>query len=232
MNPTPLTIPPTGPYTFAAPFIVNNSDGTWHRDSVPLTFRLADEAQKPWLQKVWKDMRSAVHEALTRTGSPVPKFMQWQPWQLCYEVAQLQAGRTPILAFAEDHIAGYLTVWRTEDAVPVLYLEHLCLSPGCLPTKLWRRRFDGLGMSLFAYAIHVSRENGLGGRVGLHATDETVLRSVYRRYERGVPELFKADAIGIPGPTNYGPMKNMTLTYLETTEAGATRFLEEGFRNA
>lgn len=142
---TPLALPTTAPYYFAAPFVVNNPDGSWRRDSVPLTFRLADEAQKPWLQKVWKDMRGAVHEALTMTGSPVPKFMQWQPWQLCYEVAQLNAGRTPILAFAEDHIAGYLNVWRTQGTPPVLYIEHLCLSPGCLPTKLWRHRFVGLG---------------------------------------------------------------------------------------
>lgn len=231
MSTTPLTLPPTEPYYFAAPFVVNNPDGSWRRDSVPLTFRLADEAQKPWLQKVWKDMRSAVHEALTTTGSSVPKFMQWQPWQLCYEVAQINAGRTPILAFAEDHIAGYLNVWRTPDALPTLYIEHLCLSPGCLPTKLWRERFSGLGMSLFAYAIHVSRENGMNGRVGLHAADEVVLNSVYRRYARHVPGLFKADATGIAGPTNYGPMKNMALTYLETTETGAEQFLE-GYRNA
>ncbi|VTS01314.1 unnamed protein product [Gemmata massiliana] len=228
---TPLTLPPTGPYYFAAPFVVNNADKTWRRDSIPLTFRLADEAIKPWLNKVWKDMRSAVQESLTLTGVVGPKFIQWQPWQLCYEVAQLTAGRTPILAFAEDHIAGYLNVWRSQDVTPVLYIEHLCLSPGSLPTKLWRERFAGLGMSLFAYAIHVSRENGLNGRVGLHAADANVLNSVYRRYAQRVPGLFKADATGIPGPTNYGFVKNLTLTYLETNETEAEQFLE-GFRNA
>jgi len=228
---TPLTLPPTRPYNFAAPFIVNNQDGSWHRDSIPLTFHLADESLKPWLNKVWKDMRSAVHESLTLTTSPIPKFLQWQPWQLCYEAAQLGAGRTPILAFAENHIAGYLNVWRTSDATPVLYIEHLCLSPGNLETKLWKSRFSGLGWSLFAYAIHMSQENGLGGRVGLHAADANVLNSVYRAYARAVPGLFKADATGIAGPTNYGPMKNMTLTYLETTEKGAEQFLE-GYRNA
>lgn len=231
MSTTTLMLPTTEPYYFAAPFIVNNPDGSWRRDSVPLTFRLADDTQKPWVSKVWKDMRSAVQESLSLNAAPVPKFMNWQPWQLCYEVAQLQAGRTPILAFAEDHIAGYMNVWRTQDTPPVLYIEHLCLSPGNLPTKLWKSRFVGLGWSLFAYAIHLSRENGLNGRVGLHAADADVLNSVYRAYARAVPGLFKADATGIPGPTSYGPIKNLTLTYLETTEAGAGQFLE-GYRNA
>jgi|GEM_PF-1694944 len=226
-----LTLPSPGPYSFVAPFVVNNANGTWRRDSVPLAFRIADEGQKPWIQKVWKDMRSAVHEAHTLSGTPVPKFLQWQPWQLCYEVAQRTAGRTPILAFAEDHIAGYLNLWRTQDATPVLYIEHICLSPGNLPTKLWNGRYAGLGWSLFAFAIHLSRENGMNGRVGLHASDENVLNSVYRAYARKVPGLFKADAMGIAGPTNYGPMKNLTLTYLETTEEGAEKFLE-GYRNA
>lgn len=228
---TPLTLPPVGPYYFAAPFVVTKDDLTWRRESTPLTFRIADASLKPWLNKVWKDMRSAIQESLTLTGGTAPKFMQWQPWQLCFEVAQLSAGRTPILAFAEDHIAGYLNVWRTSDPTPVLYIEHLCLSPGSLPTKLWRARFSGLGMSLFAYAIHLSRENGMNGRVGLHAADVNVLNSVYRRYAQHVPGLFKADATGIPGPTNYGPMKNMTLTYLETNEPEAVEFLE-GYRDA
>jgi hypothetical protein len=228
---TPLTLPPSEPYYFAAPFIVTNDDRTWHRDSVPLSFHLANEACEPWLSKVWKGMRGAVQESLTLTSASAPKFLNWQPWQLCYEAAQLRAGRTPVLAFAEGHIAGYLNVWRTSDATPVLYIEHLCLSPGSLPTKLWRGRFSGLGMSLFAYAIHLSRENGLNGRVGLHASDADVLNSVYRRYAQRVPGLFKADAVGIAGPTAYGPVKNLTLTYLETNEAEAEQFLE-GYRNA
>lgn len=228
---SPLTLPPPGPYSFVAPFVVNDANGSWRRDSVPLAFRIADESQKPWLQKVWKDMRSAVHEAHTLCGSPVPKFIQWQPWQLCYEIAPLKAGRTPVLAFAEGHIAGYLNLWRTHDATPVLYIEHICLSPGNLPTRLWNSRFVRLGWSLFAYAIHMSRENGLNGRVGLHASDENVLNSVYRAYARKVPGLFKAEATGIAGPTSYGPMKNLALTYLETNEEGAAQFLE-GYRNA
>ena len=227
---TPLILPPHGQFSFVAPFVVNDPNGGWRRDSVPLMFAIADDSHKPWLQKVWKDMWSAVIETLTLTSSPTPKFLQWQPWQWCYEQAQRTAGRTPVLAFAEGHIAGYLNLWRTQDATPALYVEHLCLSPGSLPTKLWNNRYVGLGWSLFAYAIHISRENGLDGRVGLHATDGNVLNSVYRAYARKVPGLFKPDATGIPGPTNYGPSKNLSLTYLETTEVGAEQFLE-GYRH-
>ncbi len=71
----------------------------------------------------------------------------------------------------------------------------------------------------------------MGGRVGLHAMEDRLLESVYRKYAARVPGLYKPEVKGIPGPTNYGPQKNLSLTYLETTEDGAEKFLEV-YRNA
>jgi hypothetical protein len=196
-----------------------------------MSFVPIEAAVSDWLRVVWKDMCNAAKKAHELTKRPVPKWLNWQPWQWCFEKALLEAGRTPVLALAEGYPVGFLTLWPTSGDSPVLYVEHVGVTPGDITTPLWNRRYHKVGWSLMAYAIHVSRENGFGGRVGLHAADDTVLERVYREYAAAVPGLFRPDAKGIPGPAPYGPQKNMNLTYLETVEAAAEQFLE-GFRNA
>ncbi|MDY3557087.1 hypothetical protein R5W24_006274 [Gemmata sp. JC717] len=219
-----LKLPDPAPCSFVA---VSEA----RRCTVPLSFVPADDSVRDWLSGVWKDLCNAVRRACELTKQPVPKWGNWQPWQWCYEKALLQAGRTPVLVLAENCPVGFMTLWPGAGGSAALYLEHIGNAPGDIATQLWNRRYHKVGWSLMAYAIHVSRENGFGGRVGLHAADDTILNKVYREYSRAVPGLFKADAKGIPGPTPYGPQKNLNLTYLETVEAQAEQFLE-GFRNA
>jgi hypothetical protein len=196
-----------------------------------MTFALVEAATADWLRSVWKDMANAARKAHELTTQPTPKWLNWQPWQWCFEKALLQAGRTPVLASAEGYPVGFLTLWPVPGDPGVLYVEHVGATPGDITTPLWNRRYHKVGWSLMAYAIHVSKENGFGGRVGLHAADDAVLNGVYRKYAAAVPGLFGPDQKGIPGPTPYGPQKSLALTYLETTAEGAGQFLE-GFRNA
>ncbi len=223
-NVVTLRLPELAPYTFPA---ISEA----RRCSVPMTFARVDAAAGEWLRSVWKEMVNAAKKACTLTGRPAPKWLNWQPWQWCFEKALLEAGRTPVLAWAEEYPAGFLTLWPPSNASGALYIEHLAATPGDMSTPLWGKRYHKVGWSLMAYVIHVSKENGFGGRVGLHAAEDAVLTGVYRRYEAAVPGLFRPDQTGIPGPTPYGAQKSLTLTYLETTEEGAARFLE-GFRNA
>jgi hypothetical protein len=219
-----LKLPESAPYSFVA---VSEA----RKCTVPLSFVPADDSVRDWFAGVWKDLCSGVRRACDLAQRPIPKWANWQPWQWCYEKSQLQAGRTPVLALAEGCPVGFLTLWPTSGETASLYLEHVGTAPGDIPTLLWNRRYHKVGWSLMAYAIHVSRENGFGGRVSLHAADDVTLAKVYRQYAEAVPGLFKPDAKGIPGPTPYGHQKNLNLTYLETDEANAEKFLE-GFRNA
>lgn len=219
-----LQLPDTAPYTFVA-----FSDA--RQCTVPLSFVPADESVRDWFSGVWKDLCNAARRAGELAKKPVPKWVNWQPWQWCYDKGLLQAGRTPVVVMAENCPVGFLTLWPTAGDSAALYVEHIGNAPGDITTLLWNRRYHKVGWSLMAYAIHVSRENGFGGRVGLHAADDTILNRVYREYAKAVPGLFKPDAKGIPGPTPYGPQKNLNLTYLETDETHAEQFLE-GFRNA
>jgi len=218
-----LRLPDPAPYAFT---VVSEVE----RRSIPLTFRQVSAADGEWLRSVWKDMVNAAKKAHQLTGTPVPKWLNWQPWQWCFEKALVEAGRVPIMAWADAHPVGFLTVWPAAGDAAALYVEHVGATPGDMTTGLWNRRYHKVGWSLFAYAIHVSRENGLGGRVGLHAETAAIRRSVYGKYEAAVPGLFRPDATGIAGPTPYGPQKNATLAYLETTDDGAGQFLE-GFRH-
>jgi hypothetical protein len=200
------------------------------RRSIPMSFRQVEATDADWLRSVWKDMANAAKKAHQLVNEPVPRWLNWQPWQWCYEKAPIEAGRVPVLASVDGFPVGFLSLWLMEvNHVASLYVEHMGATPGDMTTRLWNRRYHKVGWSLFAYAIHVSRKNGMDGRVGLHAETDFVRRNVYGKYESACPGLFSPDITGIAGPTPYGPQKNLGLIFLETTKDGAGQFLE-GFR--
>jgi hypothetical protein len=125
-----------------------------------------------------------------------------------------------------------LNVWPDFDSIlqpgkRVLYVEHLAAAPGNLSTALWVRRFGRVGGALFAYAVLLSHQQGFEGRLGLHAADAGA-PGFYRHLNTGPCHgiLFHPEQTGIAGPTPRGAHETGK-TYLETTEAGATIWLEE-----
>jgi hypothetical protein len=74
--------------------------------------------------------------------------------------------------------------------------------------------------------VLVSHLQGFEGRLGLHAAEASAL-SFYRRLNQKCGnQLFHPEQTGIVGPTPHGA-RETTKPYLETTEAGATGWLEE-----
>ena len=88
-------------------------------------------------------------------------------------------------------------------------------------------RFRRVGGALLAYALLRSREQGFDGRLGLHVADDQALgfyQHINSKYCGGT--LFQPVSTGVAGPTLRG-QQEQTKPYLETTEAGASRWLKE-----
>jgi len=201
-------------------------------NAVLIEFRPHDDAAKQQYLGVWQKMAQAVQKHHQLAGSPpVPEWTAWKPGEWCDQQRGYE-NRQKVVAWHGNHLVGFLNVWPDcasihQPGKRVLYVEHLAAAPGNLSTELWVRRFRRVGGVLFAYTVLLSHRQGFEGRLGLHVADAQAL-GFYRRLsnEHCQGTLFHPEHTGIPGPTPRGAHETGK-TYLETTEAGATRWLEE-----
>jgi hypothetical protein len=203
--------------------------------SVEMLIRPHDDLAKKHYQGIWNKLAQAVqkHHQLG-SGSPAPAWTTWKPWEWC-DPRQGYEKRQQYVAWYGDNLVGFLNVRpdfpsNRQSGKMVLYIEHLAAAPGNLSTALWIRRFRYVGQALMAYAVLLSQQQGFEGRLGLHVADEEAL-GFYRRIHAKCPGgLFHPETTGVAGPTPRGEHER-TKVYLETTETGASAWLE-GYRRA
>ncbi len=165
-------------------------------------------------------------------GPAAPEWTTWKPGEWCDQQRGYE-NRQKVVAWCGNHLVGFLNVWPDFDSVHeagkrVLYIEHIAVSPGDLPTELWARRYTGVGAALLAYAVLMSHLRGLEGRLGLHVADPSAL-GFYRHLDSKCPGgLFYPERTGVAGPTLRGD-REAGKPYLETILAGALHWLE-GYR--
>ena len=199
-----------------------------------LEVRAYDDGAKQHFQSVWQRLYKGLQGHHKICSRAAPPWAAWQPWDWCEEKKTGYEGRIKYVAWCGDIPAGFLNVWvdfpsAHQPGKATLYLEHLAAAPGNQTTELWNRRFKAVGAALFAYAILLSQQRGFEGRVGLHVADAGAL-AFYRVLHRKCGDaLFYPDRTGVAGPTPRGAHET-SKTYLETTEAGATAWLE-GYRS-
>jgi hypothetical protein len=200
--------------------------------AVLVDFRDHDDAAKQQYLGVWHKLAQAVQRHHQLGGhSPAPPWTAWKPGEWCDQQRGYES-RRKVVAWCDDNLVGFLNLWpdfRASQAPDknVLYVEHLAAAPGNLVSELWVPRFRRVGGVLLAYAIWLSTKQGLEGRLGLHAADDQALsfyQHVDRKYCAGT--LFYPVRTGVAGPTPRGRHEEAK-PYLETTEAGAARWLKE-----
>lgn len=207
-------------------FVVEDHAKEWHL----LKFRGYDDAAKPWFSSVWQRMTMALATAHQQANSSSPDWVQWKPWDWCERKRPGYDPRETIVAWCGPQVAGFLNVWagvpsQFDDSQKTLYIEHIAASPWNQNTELWQRRYGQIGIALLAYAVKLSQDRGLGGRVSLHASNNSALAFYRRVAENQPPSLFFAEKSGVVGPTPHGN-NDIAKPYLEMTPAGAINLLE------
>ena len=156
--------------------------------------------------------------------------MAWRPWKWCDDKREAYEPRQKFVAWCGSSLAGILNVWPRfpsvfEEGRHTLYIEHVAASPGNVKTELWDRRYTGIGQALLAFAVKLSHDGGLEGRLSLHVADAVAL-GFYRQLNQKLSGgLFYPERNGVTGPTPHGARDDPTMTYLEATQAGAMQLL-------
>lgn len=212
-------------------FVIQDDAEDWHR----LDFRVYDEAAKPWFSSVWQRMVVALDSAHKQTATSLPEWAQWKPWDWCEKKRPGYEPRQTIVAWCGGHMAGFMNVWsgipsQMDSGQSTLYIEHVAAAPWNQNTELWRRKYRQTGTALLAYAIKMSQDQAMDGRVSLHASNDSALAFYRKVAENRTPQLFHEEKTGVTGPTPHGN-HDVSKTYLETTPAGAINFLED-YRHA
>lgn len=211
-------------------FVVVDADSN---RSVEIDIRPYDESAKTQFQSVWQRLFSALREHYKLCRRPLDEWMSWRPWDWCEERKPGYEARMKYAAWAGDIAVGFINVWRDFPSAHnagqnVLYLEHIAAAPGNIVTEIWNRKFRSVGSALLAYSVLLSHQFGFEGRIGLHASDDDAL-NFYRCVNRKCNNtLLQPEVTGIEGPTPRRAF-DAEKTYLETTELGATLWLE-GYR--
>jgi hypothetical protein len=198
---------------------------------VELTVREYDGAAKEHFQSVWQRLYGALQKHHKTCKRPPPSWTDWKPWDWCEERKTGYEGRIKYAAWNGDIPAGFLNVWDGFQSVhqsgkKVLYLEHIAAAPGNQMTEIWDSRLKAVGAALFAYAVLLSHLRGFEGRLGLHIAGDEALGFYRRLNEKCENGLFYPDRTSVHGPTPRSS-HDAAKTYLETTETGAMRWLEE-----
>jgi len=212
-------------------FVIQGTAEDWYR----LDFRIYDEQAKPWFSSVWQRMVVALEAAHKQTETNMPEWAQWKPWDWCEKKRPGYEPRQTIVAWCGGQMAGFMNVWsgipsQIDTGEMTLYIEHVAAAPWNQNTELWRRKYRQTGTAMLAYAIKMSQDQAMGGRVSLHASNDSALAFYRKVAENRTPELFYGEKSGVTGPTPHGNL-DVSKTYLETTPAGAINFLED-YRNA
>ena len=199
--------------------------------SVELVVRGFDDQARDHFQSVWQRLYLGLQSHHSSCGRPAPSWTAWKPWDWCAERKPGYEARLKYVAWCGDLPVGFINVWPSfqsplQPNKDVLYLEHIAAAPGNQTTELWNRRYSSVGATLFAYAVLISHQQGFDGRLGLHVADPLAL-SFYRHIDlKCENSLFLPEITGIAGPTPRGE-HDKTKHYLETTDFGATRWLED-----
>jgi hypothetical protein len=209
-------------------FVVEDARG----DSFEMEILPSDERAKKHFQSVWQRLSLAVEGLHKQESLPVPAWTNWQPWKWCEDKRVEYRPRRKYVAWCASNQVGLLNVWagfpsKHEAGKQTLYIEHVGAAPGNQDTELWNRKYRYVGTALLAYAVKLSREQSFEGRISLHASDEDAL-SFYRRVAAKIAGgLFYPEQKDVLGPTPHAGRNDRSLTYLETTLAGADRLLED-----
>lgn len=208
-------------------FSAKRSDtGEW----VNLRICEADSLSLDHMTKVWHKMSQSVvgHYKVAGRDAECPAWTSWMPHDWSRKTI---ADRLKFVVWDEDVLAGFLNLRvpfgsQFDPGRDIVYIEHLATSPGNQHTPIWNGRLQYIGLSLLAFAVLQSKERGLGGPVGLHATDES--EEFYRHVNQTRHEsLFHPVQNGVPG---YYPGHEHQ-AYFEATTEGALKLLDE-YRHA
>jgi hypothetical protein len=199
------------------------TDGEWK----DLEFRELAEDARVHFRKVWGKKYQAVLGHFGACGGKCPDWATWKPDEWSQKSVD---GRTGYAVWDGNTLAGFLNVrvpFSSEfvDNRPILYLEHVSTSPGNKNTPIWSRRMQYVGYAMMAFAILKSVEAGLGGIVGLHATEESKGFYATLNLVAGA-SLFHPEKFNVEGFHKVHP----TLAYFETQAQSAVAFLES-YRN-
>jgi hypothetical protein len=202
--------------------------GAMHCDTdqwVPLEIRQVDDAATTYLAKVWHKKYQAIanHYQQGKDPSAAPEWTTWKPheWSL-----RKDEGKFCFAAWDGMGLVGFLNLRIPRPSVfcedrEIVYIEHVCTSPGNKTTPIWRKRLGDVGSSLFAFAVLQSITHGHEGRVGLHASHEAI-RFYDKLAEDAGGELFHPCTVGVSGL--YA--RNLEQTYFETKAEKAVAFLD------
>ena len=202
--------------------------------SVELDVHAYDDGARQHFQSVWQRLYAGLQGHHKICDRPAPGWTTWKPWDWGEERKPGYEGRIKYAAWCGDVPVVFLNVWADfpsahQPGKSVLYLEHLAAAPGNQSTELWNRRFKAVGAALFAYALLISHQRDFDGRLGLHVADADALDFYRHIHGKCEGPLFYAERTDVEGPTPRRAY-DIPKTYLETTEAGATRWLEESRR--
>ncbi len=165
------------------------------------------------VETLWSPAREAGFALALRQGRAV----EHRHWDWRRKIQSLMAGRHCIFGIrCEGRYEGLMAILveprpsrLNPDGGPILYVDYLEAAPWNLKGMTDRPRYLGIGTRLIAEAVLVSRELGLGGRVGLHALPQA---EEFYRNRCGMIRLgFDEDYYDLP--------------YFEYTEAEASRWL-------
>lgn len=212
-------------------FVIQDDSLDWFR----LDFRAYDADAKPWFSSVWQRTTAALDSAHKQTETDLPDWARWKPWDWCEKKRPGYEPRQTVVAWCGRQLVGFMNVWgdvpsQFDSSQDTLYIEHVAVAPWNLNTELWRRKYRQTGTALLAFAVKLSQDQGMGGCVSLHASNESALAFYRRVAENRTPALFYDEKTGVTGPTPHGN-HDVSKMYLETTSAGAINLLED-YRHA
>ncbi len=211
-----------GKYCFA----VEDRDG----EAFEIEILPSDDRAREHLQSVWQRLATCAEWYYKKENPPPPGWVAWRPWKWCDDKRDFYEPRQKFVAWCGSSLAGILNVWPRfpsvfEEGRHTLYIEHVAASPGNVKTELWDRRYTGIGQALLAFAVKLSHDGGLEGRLSSHVADAVAL-GFYRHLDQKLSGgLFHPERNGVTGPTPHGARDDPTMTYLETTQAGAMQLL-------
>jgi hypothetical protein len=168
-------------------------------------------AQLDDIERVWAIAREEAAAAGAAAGLAPLEHSHWD-WR--NKTDSIEAGRHLLIAVeCEGKAQGLMAVLRAPRPArigdgDIVYVDYLESAPWNLKAFVARPRFFGVGTVLLADAIHLSRDLGLGGRVGLHSLPQA--ETFYTRCRM----------------TRVGPdSEYYDLPYFEYTEKEATGWL-------
>ncbi|VTU00489.1 Putative uncharacterized protein OS=Mesorhizobium alhagi CCNWXJ12-2 GN=MAXJ12_24667 PE=4 SV=1 [Gemmataceae bacterium] len=129
-------------------------------------------AQLAEVEAAWSPARTELAGARAAVGLP----LESSHWDWRGKVERVEVGQLSLVAVeCESAVQGLMAVPLQPRAAVLtpgerlLYVDYLEVSPWNQRSPNGPRRFLGVGRALIGQAIHMSRERGFNGRVGLHS---------------------------------------------------------------